>query len=164
MDIRPLSDSDDKLKISRIYEESWNHAYKGIVPQSFLDSISEGRWVPHLSDPGISVLVMAEGGEYIGVSTFCPSRFSRFPDYGELVSLYLLPEYMGRGMGSVLLDASLKALSEAGFTNVLLWVLEDNLRAHKFYEESGFINSGETIDDEIDGKPLRELAYIKPEK
>lgn len=164
MDIRPLSDSDDKLKISRIYEESWNHTYKGIVPQSFLDSISEGRWVPHLSDPGISVLVMTEGGEYIGVSTFCPSRFSLFPYYGELVSLYLLPEYMGRGMGSVLLDASLKALSDAGFTNVLLWVLEDNLRARKFYERSGFINSGETIDDEIDGKPLRELAYIKPAK
>ena len=87
-----------------------------------------------------------------------------FPDYGELVSLYLLPEYMGRGMGSVLLDASLKALSDAGFTNVLLWVLEDNLRAHKFYERSGFINSGEAIDDEIDGKPLRELAYIKSVK
>ena len=42
---------------------------------------------------------------------------------------------MGRAMGSVLLDASLKALSDAGFTNVLLWVLEDNLRARKFYED-----------------------------
>ena len=93
MDIRPLSDSDDKLKISRIYEESWNHAYKGIVPQSFLDSISEGRWVPHLSDPGISVLVMTEaehlcmtmrGIKKPGSKTVCLARRGLFATDPEL--------------------------------------------------------------------------------
>ena len=39
MEIRLLRDSDDRVAVSRIYEESWKFAYKGIVPQAYLDSI-----------------------------------------------------------------------------------------------------------------------------
>lgn len=33
MEIRLLNDTDSREKISRIYEESWKYAYKGIVPE-----------------------------------------------------------------------------------------------------------------------------------
>lgn len=44
MEIRFIAPTDDRSEISRVYEESWKFAYKGIVPQSYLDSIPEGRW------------------------------------------------------------------------------------------------------------------------
>ena len=44
MEIRLLRDSDGRVAVSRIYEESWKFAYKGIVPQAYLDSIPAGRW------------------------------------------------------------------------------------------------------------------------
>lgn len=42
MEIRYITHSDDRLAISKIYEESWKHAYKGIIPQEYLDSIPGG--------------------------------------------------------------------------------------------------------------------------
>ena len=44
MEIRYLNNSDDPMQVSAIYEQSWKCAYKGIIPQSYLDSIPEGKW------------------------------------------------------------------------------------------------------------------------
>lgn len=44
MEIRYMIPADDKMEISKIYEESWKYAYKGIIPQDYLDSIPKGRW------------------------------------------------------------------------------------------------------------------------
>ena len=43
MEIRYHSESDDRKEISRIYEESWKYAYRGIIPQEYLDAIPEGN-------------------------------------------------------------------------------------------------------------------------
>ena len=45
MEIRYINSSDDKNKISKIYEESWRYAYNGIIPQDYLDAIQEGNGV-----------------------------------------------------------------------------------------------------------------------
>ena len=37
MEIRPLREADDRLEAGRIYEESWKSAYRGPVPQAYLD-------------------------------------------------------------------------------------------------------------------------------
>ena len=42
MEIRYLTPEDDPLAVSNIYESSWKYAYRGIVPQSYLDSIPAG--------------------------------------------------------------------------------------------------------------------------
>lgn len=160
MEIRLLDPLDDLEALSRIYEESWKYAYKNIVPQSYLDSIPPGNWIPHLKDPAMSVLVLTDNGRFAGVSSFCPSRFDDFKNYGEIVSIYLLPEYMGWGMGKALLDKTVSQLSASGFKDIVLWVLEDNSRARKFYEGAGFVFSGKFLDDDIGGKALREMAYV----
>lgn len=52
MTIRPQCSTDDPLAISRVYEESWKTAYRGIIPASYLDSIPAGHWVtPRSSVP-----------------------------------------------------------------------------------------------------------------
>ena len=42
MHLRFITPEDDRTALSRIYEASWKHFYKGIVPSSFLDSIPKG--------------------------------------------------------------------------------------------------------------------------
>ena len=88
-----------------------------------------------------------------------PSRWPDWPGYGEVVSLYLLPEYMGRGLGKALLPAAVERLKERGFRDILLWVLEKNRRARDFYEKAGFFSAGNFMEDEIGGRPLREVLY-----
>ncbi|WP_156774438.1 N-acetyltransferase [Alkaliphilus oremlandii] len=51
-------------------------------------------------------------------------------------------------------------MSKEDFSNVEFWVLEDNIRARRFYEKIGFRydNTIQIIDM---GKKLRELRYIR---
>lgn len=44
-------------------------------------------------------LVLLENDRFIGTSSYCKSRSEEFSDFGEIVSIYLLPEYIGKGFG-----------------------------------------------------------------
>ncbi len=67
MEIRPPRETDSRLEVSRIYEESWKSAYLGIVPQAYLDGIPTGRWAEALNRPGWDTLVLSEGERLVGL-------------------------------------------------------------------------------------------------
>ena len=159
MEIRPLTAADDPYAVSRVYEESWRCAYRGLVPQEYLDAIPKGHWVPLLEQPGLDFLVAVEKGEIVGVSSICASRFPQYAGCGEVQSLYLLPDAMGKGCGRALLAAALRELAGRGCREVILWVLEGNRRARRFYERAGFAPTGEALADTVGGRPVRELCY-----
>lgn len=161
MEIRTLKKTDDLHAVSRIYEKSWKFAYKGIVPQDYLDGIPAGRWAFTLGQADCDTLILAKDGVLFGTSSVCPSLWPDWPNFGEIVSLYLMPEYMGKGCGAPLLNAAVRALERMGFRDVLLWVLEENHRARRFYKKNGFRPSGASMEDTIGGKPLRELLYCR---
>lgn len=159
MIIRYLERSDSLSEISNIYERSWKYAYKNIIPQDYLDSIPSGRWAGSITRNGMNSLVMLVNGVFIGTAGFCKSRWDKFSDYGEIVSIYLLPEFMGQGYGTHLLKRCVDELNGLGHENILLWVLEENAAARGFYEKNGFVCSGEYMTDNIGGKELREVMY-----
>lgn len=105
MVIRYLTDYDDRNEISRIYEENWRYAYRELIPQDYLDSIHEGRRAKNFDIPGWNTMVCIENGKYIGTNSFTRSRSEQYPDPGEVISIYFLPEYIGKGYGKQLLKA-----------------------------------------------------------
>lgn len=159
MEIRHIRPDDDRLAISRIYEESWRYAYRGIIPQNYLDSIPAGRWAKNLDREGLYTLLAVENDTLIGTASYCRSRFPAWEDSGEIVSIYLLSESIGKGYGRPLLDAAVDELKQLGFRDVFLWVLEDNQRAKAFYEKAGFVYTGDCLTDTIGRKELREVRY-----
>ena len=161
MEIRRMNSTDDRWKISRIYEESWRDVYKGIVPESFLRNIPTGHWVPFLDSSGADTLVVIEDDAYVGTASYSRSRFADFKDFGEIISVYMLPQYTGRGYGGQLLEAAVKELKRQGCCDVFLWVLEENLRARRFYEKAGFVLNDKYLEDKIGEKTLREIAYCR---
>ena len=160
MEIRIMTASDDRMAISRIYERSWRYAYRGIVPQDYLDAIPKGRWVRNLDIPGWITMVCIENGEFVGTGTFSRSRLETHPNAGEVISIYLLPEYVGKGYGRQLLRVMLNELNRQGFEEAFLWVLEKNERARRFYEKAGFECTDDVTTDVIGGKELREVRYV----
>lgn len=40
--IRYITPADDRMAISKIYEESWKYAYKGVIPQNILIQFQRG--------------------------------------------------------------------------------------------------------------------------
>ena len=157
--IRSLGPGDDRLALSRIYEESWRREYSGIVPQEYLDAIPTGRWAPFFDAPGIHTLVALDGDSYAGTASFAASRFPQYRGAGEVISLYLLPEYAGRGYGRALLGTALDGLAALGYDGAFLWVLEGNTHARCFYEKAGFTLTADVLEDEIGGRRLREVRY-----
>lgn len=160
MKIRKVNQTDSRYEISNIYEQSWKYAYKGIIPQEYLDSIPSGQWYGAIDNPDRRTLVMIDGDKIIGTSSYCKSRFDDYKDWGEIISIYFLPEYIGKGYGKQLLEKAVEELKAMGFKTIFLWVLEDNHRAKNFYERFGFKYSGEYLENNIGGKQLRELQYV----
>lgn len=69
LEIRHIQQEDDRMAISRIYEEGWRFAYRGIVPQDYLDSIPAGSWASCVNRESVGSLVMEEDGKLIGTSS-----------------------------------------------------------------------------------------------
>lgn len=160
MEIRYCLPDDDRMAISKVYEESWKYAYKNIIPQEYLNSIHEGYWAPAIDAPNRKTMICIDGGRIVGTSSFGNSRFENLPDWGEIISIYLLPDYIGVGYGKLLMTSVLSELKRDGYKDIFLWVLEENIRARHFYEQFGFSPSDDFLNDNIGGRALREVRYI----
>ena len=105
--IRPLTPQDDLKAVGELYAYSWQQTYQRLLPQRFLDKLTHDRWSAVLrADPGSS-LGMFEDGMLIGTAMLSFRREEGREGYGEIISLYLLPEKTGQGHGSRLLRAAL---------------------------------------------------------
>ena len=60
------------------------------------------------------------------------------PAVGHLARLYVDPERWGAGIGTALHNAAVADLVHHGFPTATLWVLEDNVRARRWYERLGW--------------------------
>lgn len=164
MEIRKAAINDVK-DISRIHALSWKSAYKGIIPQTYLDELKEDFWVPAfeawINDNVITAQVILVSGSLVGCVAYGKARDKSLHNWGEVVSIYLLPEYFGRGYGSKLLESALSDLKHSGYQNIYLWVLKQNQRARHFYEKNKWrCNEDDECICEIAGKQLTEIRYI----
>ena len=102
-----------------------------------------------------------DGEKHAGTSSIAPARDEDLPGWGEIISIYVRPEYFGRGCAGPLLDHAIGALAEQGYNDIYLWVLSENARARRFYEKNGFQKTDHTKNIHIGGKDLLEIRYIK---
>ena len=154
----------DVKDISRIYALSWKTAYVGLVPQRFLDTIDDERWVEKfrrdIGDGTLQALMICDGDTPVGCAAFGASRDEKMQGFGEIVSIYLHPNYFGKGYGEALLKATVAALRQQGYERIYLWVLRENARARRFYEKQGFADNGETCTLDIMGEELVDVRYV----
>lgn len=160
IEIRPFQKTDDLLAVSNIYEQSWKYAYRGIIPDEYLDGIPSGQWASGLNVSGRHSFLLFDNNKLLGTSSYCKARMDDMNGCGEIVSIYLLPEAMHKGYGKKLMQTVISELERMGYQKVYLWVLEKNISARRFYERFGFILSGRIHTDTFAGKELKEVQYI----
>ena len=164
--------------LSRIHALSWRSAYRGLLPQRFLEQeITEDRWIPFFQS-GFQKgthqgLLLLRNGEPVCSGSFGPARLdcqdgslcafdnSAFLGYGEIISLYTLPGETGKGYGSLLLEEMTARLEREGRPGCLLYVLRENGRARDFYEKHRFRWTGEAIDVPLPGTVCVDLRYLR---
>ena len=97
----------DLETVSRIHALSWKTAYRGILPDDFLDQLSYRRWVAPLKDmmeQGLEIRVIEEEEKPFGCITFSAARDQAFAGWGEIVSFHLLLEMCIRDRKRVAID------------------------------------------------------------
>jgi GNAT superfamily N-acetyltransferase len=110
--------------------------------------------------PGSATFVAELDGHVVGFASVGASREEDARE-GELYAIYLLPSCWDRGIGRALLERAEKSLRASGFTEAVLWVLEGNERAERFYRAGGWQPDGTRKLDAFAGPPLPELRYRK---
>ncbi|MBN1317082.1 MAG: GNAT family N-acetyltransferase [Anaerolineales bacterium] len=80
--------------------------------------------------------------------------------FGEICGIYLAPQWWRKGVGSALVAFAEKELAARGYHEVMLWVLEGNSAARRFYEALGFSLNGGSKEVQL-GAALRCVRYRK---
>lgn len=159
---------DDAEEVERLRVAGWQTAYRGILPDGYLDSlrVDGERRRRHLAEraaaarPAAVESVAVQANAIVGwvAGGLCRDADRPGPGHGEIYAIYVLPEWWGRGAGRLLMAHAVRALAGAGCGDITLWVLEANQRARRFYEAAGFCADGtrQLLDR---GAPVPELRY-----
>jgi GNAT superfamily N-acetyltransferase len=158
---------DDAVAIAAVHVRSWQNAYRGLLPDAYLDGLSVERrsdvWNRILSEtdlPRTGTFVLQKGVEVIGFVHVAPTRDDDLPAAtGEVTGIYITPSEWRLGGGRQLMDAAKASLKAAGFTTAALWVLEANLSARAFYEREGWVPDGARKVDDRGELVLLEVRY-----
>ncbi len=160
----------DAPAIGRVYVETWQSAYPGLLPDAMLARMSDVRqsawWARALGDPRESRGIFVAEDEDMGVVGFgsCgPVR--EIPEgldgtetrVGEVYTLYVEADFQNQGLGRRLLDAMLRQLQADGCDTVILWMLANN-PARFFYEGLGGAPVGRRA-ERMGAANVEEVAY-----
>ncbi|MEM1485213.1 GNAT family N-acetyltransferase [Oscillospiraceae bacterium PP1C4] len=154
----------DAKTISHIHASSWKAAYRGMIPQQYLDELQDDFWVSAfqswIDTNPIKALLIYDNELPVGCIVYGKSRDDKLPEWGEIISIYLIPAYLGKGYGYKLFNSALDDMKHAGYHDIYLWVLEDNEAAKKFYERNGFVCNNDKYSFEIMNKPIHDVRYV----
>jgi ribosomal protein S18 acetylase RimI-like enzyme len=164
LSIRPVR-LEDAENYTACHIACWRAAYQGIVPDQYLDAMQAEQQQrteqlrQSLLNPGSSqFFCLVDGSQMIGRLIIGKSRDDDLAQAGEVTAIYLLPEYWGQGLGRMLMDFAINTLRQSGYQQIILWVLQLNSRARRFYERYGFVADGQAKSIEL-GKPLVQMRY-----
>jgi len=136
--------SDDATTVAHIHVESWNVAYRGIMPDDVIArtdlAYRTAFWAERIADQEWPVFLLEDDGKCVAFCQMVPTKDSDddAARVGHITSLHVLPQLRGRGHGRILIDHVFAEFQRRGFAEVTLWVLEENRTARRFYEKSGF--------------------------
>jgi ribosomal protein S18 acetylase RimI-like enzyme len=166
--IRPAT-LEDAPAIARVHVRGWQQAYRGQLPDTFLEALDASlerrtaNWAAQIdraSQSGRRVRVAEQAGSLVGFVGFGPADGEAEDlKLGEIYAIYLDAAHWGRGIGRSLFRSATEELRGAGFNAAVLWVLETNQRARRFYELAGWKLDGQTKREVREQVVLREVRY-----
>lgn len=162
----------DARGVAEVVVVTWRKAYRGIISDEGLASLSiderEVSWRERLrgADPSSSdwtTLVCEQNNKVIGFATYrpCGDDDKDRASVGELVAIYMLPEYWGQGLGKEMWNEVLRRFQAQALSEITLWVIESNLRARRFYELVGFRPDGVKKQEVKLGTNLVLVRYVR---
>jgi GNAT superfamily N-acetyltransferase len=157
---------DDADACAAAHIEGWRTGYRNLLPDEFLDApefatqrIERWRtWSWAHDNVNAQLFVAALRGRVVGFGICGQERPQPVCDQisaveadtaapvprarGEVYAFYLHPDAWGSGAAAALMARCHEYLTDTGYTEAVLWVLRDNPRARRFYENVGWSPTG----------------------
>ena len=151
MDIRRAR-LEDAAAIAGVHVRTGQAAYEHVFGAARLARIDvagrEGLARRFATDPDHDSFVATENDRIVGfVACGLTRDEDEEPGGRELFAIYVLPDFWGTGAAAGLMRVALEALRARGATAAMLWVLDDNPRARRFYEREGWHPDGSAESD-----------------
>jgi GNAT superfamily N-acetyltransferase len=143
----------------------WRASYPGIISREQIEYMLAHMYGPEtlrneIHSQGIRFYRLLHNEQFCGFASLGPTQTPRVM---KLHKLYLLPDFHGRGFGSLLLKHCAAEARRLGAGRLILAVNKGNSRAIAAYQRNGFavaesvvtdIGGGFVMDDYIMGKDL----------
>lgn len=157
---------DDAAAVADIHVRSWQMAYRGLLPDEYLDGLRPEDRVrlfdfDELGAGWPRTTVVLERAVVCGFATIGPSPDGDRPGSGELLAIHVDPDRWGLGIGRALIEDARARLAREGFEEASLWVLAGNERAKRFYRNDGWAPDGSRRLDDAWGVAADEIRYCR---
>jgi GNAT superfamily N-acetyltransferase len=151
--VRPARE-EDAAELGRIQIETWQTAYKDILPLPVLDSLhaedAAASWQSAIASPPSSrhhVLVALEQQWTVGFAALAPADADEpdlhHPEFTALIAPMLVePRWGRRGHGSRLLAAAIEHARGDGMTHAIVWIPEKDEASKAFLTSAGWLPDG----------------------
>ena len=154
----------DSYAVALVQVRSWQSAYRGLIAQEYLDSLTPEVWAGRYTFGRMglalpSTLVAVDGSTICGLATTGLCRDKDLSNFGELMAIYVDPAYMHTGVGRLLITAARDRLRGVGVAGASLWVLDNNVWARRFYERDGWGFDGTRQTATYGNVPAQEVRY-----
>lgn len=155
--------------IAPLHARSWQSAYRGIMPDHFLDFVVEGERLAHwrrrvreLRDGNGEIFLARLNDEPVGFLCIEASELADTGIRGAYVNnLHVLPHLKRQGIGTALLEHGAVWARAQGYDSMFLFVYEDNTAARAFFRADGW-HTVERMMSELPGGALAaELRLVK---
>ena len=141
---------------SLVHWQTWREAYDNLLPAEYQETMTLDRCRFFSQKYPENTLIAMDGKKVVGFISYGNFRDEAI-QAGEIIALYVLKDYYGKGVSEQLMHAAFVALDQ--FSEIYLWVLKDNKRAIAFYQKMGFTFDGQEQILEL-GKPVKELRMM----
>lgn len=141
---------------SLVHWQTWREAYDNLLPAVFQETMTLERCRFFSQKYPENTLIAMDGMKVVGFISYGNFRDETIRA-GEIIALYVLKDYYGKGIAQKLMTEALSTLEH--FSEIFLWVLKDNKRAIAFYQKMGFTFDGQEKILEL-GKPIKEKRMV----
>ena len=154
--IKPMVTAEEIEGKSRVHWQTWREAYDEILPVEFQEQMTLDKCRFYSQKYPENTLIALDGMKVVGFISYGNFRDETI-QAGEIIALYVLKDYYGKGIAQKLMKEALTILEH--FSEIFLWVLKENKRAIAFYEKMGFVFDGEEKVIDL-GKAVKEKRMI----
>ena len=148
--IRPITEP-DAPNIHPVALEAWQYTYRTIFDRQFIENFVNQNYAlerilslfPRLRSSSMYFYIAEHESRIVG---FCNIGIDQ--PRAELYRIYLLPDYIGQGLGRRLLERGEQFLREHGINTYYCFVHKENEIGKRFYARSGFQHIPEKDQDD----------------